>query len=712
MNISLSLQNIQDSSLQNTSISQNVSSIKANFWLENTYANVTWGALAATQATVTPNTPTGGTPATPLAPATDATKKQTPAESIQEMLQKLIAWLNIAAWVLTAMVSPVVLLIGWLMSPDWTSGDLFNLREPMYKLWVTVSNIIYFVYAILLIFIALATIFKSKNYWYQVLLPKLFLGILAVPFTWWIIQWVISLSTIITAQVLTIPHETITALQTANPNGKDWYNDRTIPKYININTILDSKKQENLDCTVENRDQNCISPQEFTQKSGGMYGPILVYAYWIFRIQDVKTIKWATAVDVASSITKIATDGLIGVIMFFVFAILTIALMVVLLVRAFKLWIYAIFSPLITFQIVLKDKWKIEWLDFPEFLRLAFLPALIWLVLSFGLIVISSVNTAFTIKWETVQPCEKLTSRPVRGDQQAKSCSTMYIMGSSNTLKQYFYNSGSETYSLSRVNFGGLELDFDGSRPIWTNPTSSDYSGFKGIFGDLIIQFIALWFLWFAFMVAMKASKAVQAAISPFEGIGSKVKDLASSSIKYMPLPVIGSINSVDRIQRKISDIRELKDAQTFEKSLAWRAQGFQAPRPEAVEAKSNMTSEVNNNHLNIDNSLGKLTVVMEKAYEGNVKKQATESWEALTNGLLSARSSDNPNKFDEKKIKEMIERLRKSGQLTEDDIKKIKINGSIDEFNKSMRDVRMQLDSDDGYAQRIVTQFEKGATT
>jgi hypothetical protein len=53
---------------------------------------------------------------------------------------------------------------GWLMSPDWTSGDLFGIRKPMYSLWVTVSNIVYFIYAILLILIALGTMFNQEKF--------------------------------------------------------------------------------------------------------------------------------------------------------------------------------------------------------------------------------------------------------------------------------------------------------------------------------------------------------------------------------------------------------------------------------------------------------------------------------------------------------------------------------------------------------------------
>ena len=82
----------------------------------------------------------------------------------------------------------------------------------MYKIWVTISNITYFIYAILLIFIALATIFGRENYAYKAMLPKLALGIILVPFTWWFVQFTISASTYITAHVLAIPHEAINSI--------------------------------------------------------------------------------------------------------------------------------------------------------------------------------------------------------------------------------------------------------------------------------------------------------------------------------------------------------------------------------------------------------------------------------------------------------------------------------------------------------------------
>ncbi len=155
----------------------------------------------------------------------------------------MIDVINSLLGILTAIVSPVIMLASWLMSPDWTSGDLFGLRAPMYKLWVVISNIVYLIYAILLIIIAIGTMFNSKNYSYKVMLPKLALGILMVPFTWWFVQWVISIAAVVTASVITIPAETITQLTATSNPQKDWWTTESIPRKINLNDPTNNGQQ-------------------------------------------------------------------------------------------------------------------------------------------------------------------------------------------------------------------------------------------------------------------------------------------------------------------------------------------------------------------------------------------------------------------------------------------------------------------------------------
>lgn len=124
-----------------------------------------------------------------------------------------------------------------------------------------------------------------------------------------------------------------------------------------------------------------------------MYGPLVIYGYSIFKFKEITTLK--SGVDIAKAVLDIVHTSIVSVIMFAVFGILVLALAAMLMVRAIKLWVYAIFSPLFTFQFVAgsammgenKDTFTIK-----EFVGLCFVPAIVGLSLSFGLIMISAVN--------------------------------------------------------------------------------------------------------------------------------------------------------------------------------------------------------------------------------------------------------------------------------------------------------------------------------
>ena len=160
------------------------------------------------------------------------------------MYESLVAGLNIILALLTIIVSPAIMLASWLMSPDWTSGDIFGMRPMIHDLWVLVANVTYFIYAILLIFIALATIFNSENYGYKKMLPKLALGILMVPLTWWFIQFTISLASLATASVMNIPAEVMTnySAKIGQADGTNWWNTGIVPKNITYDNQSTLKK--------------------------------------------------------------------------------------------------------------------------------------------------------------------------------------------------------------------------------------------------------------------------------------------------------------------------------------------------------------------------------------------------------------------------------------------------------------------------------------
>lgn len=51
------------------------------------------------------------------------------------------------------------MLAGWLLSPDWTFGEVFGLRPVFHGLWILISNVVYVVFGFMLVFVAFANIF-------------------------------------------------------------------------------------------------------------------------------------------------------------------------------------------------------------------------------------------------------------------------------------------------------------------------------------------------------------------------------------------------------------------------------------------------------------------------------------------------------------------------------------------------------------------------
>jgi len=127
-------------------------------------------------------------------------------------INTIISVLNLGIGVLTFLVTPLIMLAGWLLSPDWTFGEIFGLRPILHQLWILVSNVVYVIFGFMLVFVAFANIFggeNAKTYEMKTMLPKLVTGMLIVPFTWFIVSAVLSISNILTASVISLPMETI-----------------------------------------------------------------------------------------------------------------------------------------------------------------------------------------------------------------------------------------------------------------------------------------------------------------------------------------------------------------------------------------------------------------------------------------------------------------------------------------------------------------------
>ena len=152
-----------------------------------------------------------------------------------------------------------------------------------------------------------------------------------------------------TASVMNIPMETLMN-KTQDSATPGWYKDKLIPnriEYINDGT----KEPKKIDCKAT--PDSCMNAEQVLGKAGGIYSPLLIYGYAIFKVQDIKTLdKWS---DKINTPFQIAHQIIFGSLMFVVFGLLVLALVFMLIMRAIKLWFYAIFSPLMTLKYVIGD---------------------------------------------------------------------------------------------------------------------------------------------------------------------------------------------------------------------------------------------------------------------------------------------------------------------------------------------------------------------
>ena len=88
--------------------------------------------------------------------AAETPTKQTPEDTT---INSIISILNLGIGVLTFLITPLIMLAGWLLSPDWTFGEIFGLRPILHQLWVLISNVVYVIFGFMLVFIAFANIF-------------------------------------------------------------------------------------------------------------------------------------------------------------------------------------------------------------------------------------------------------------------------------------------------------------------------------------------------------------------------------------------------------------------------------------------------------------------------------------------------------------------------------------------------------------------------
>lgn len=90
---------------------------------------------------------------------TGDTTKSDSKETTNDVMKGLTDFANVIIKLLSIFLAPLIMLAGWLLSPDWTFGDIIGLRPILHQIWVLISNIVYVIFGFMLVGIAFANIF-------------------------------------------------------------------------------------------------------------------------------------------------------------------------------------------------------------------------------------------------------------------------------------------------------------------------------------------------------------------------------------------------------------------------------------------------------------------------------------------------------------------------------------------------------------------------
>ncbi len=244
-------------------------------------------------------------------------------------------------------------------------------------------------------------------------LPRFVTGILIVPFTWFIVSGILSITNLLTASVLRLPADILSSGIVSASADKD----KTEPTFRmpeKCTLSFDKLRQGNsssgstssasskpsevagkfFQCSEK---KNEVQFKEVLGSDRGTYGILNLYAYDIFKVDEIKKIDGVNLKSMGNIADMVIAVGLWGIFLI-VYALLMLALCFALLTRAFYLWIIAVFSPLFGLFYYLEGKGKfaeqMKNLSFTSFLSLALVPVYVSAALAFGLLFLKTAENA------------------------------------------------------------------------------------------------------------------------------------------------------------------------------------------------------------------------------------------------------------------------------------------------------------------------------
>lgn len=477
--------------------------------------------------------------------ATDTWAVPNPAgwwETTQEVQNKWWQWVIISSiqWILkvaSVIVSLMTYLATMFLSPEWINGSLFNMTYYFRQVWIIISNVVYLIFAFVLVYIAFMNIiWKWEDYGIKKILPKFIIWILIVPLSWFIVQFVLSLSAILTVSALNLPFDTFSNY--AQDMGKI-----QIPKKCTINLSEFSSSEKNTDwksdpywfikCGIwADWKEEKISLNEFlssTDSSDSIFWVIATYTYWVMSFESLDTVFKNQKIETISDLLiKTAFDA----VFFIIYLVIIVALWIVLFTRWIYIWIYIMISPLFWLMYFFDTKEWSSWFFWKftvmEFVKLALVPVFAMAALSFWMLFLYVVW-----KWMTLES----NGRDLPG--------VSITPGKESTI----------------LNIWSKKVWLEIIWPAVVTENSTDFfsslwNWALWIIGSLIIKVFGIVVLWWVMMAALQTSKVTEEIIKPLVDFWSQVWSVVKQAPMYAPIiPWWASIASLPNVGSQLNSV-------------------------------------------------------------------------------------------------------------------------------------------------------------
>jgi len=457
------------------------------------------------------------------------------ADELSELTKTIVEFSNYLIAVASTLVALLSSFIALFLEPWAINGTIFWLDIYLKDIWILISNIVYFIFAFILIAIAFMNIiWKWEQKWeLKTALPKFVIWVIIVPFTWFFVQFVLSISAFLTVSVLSLPYDTLnwtaafwekasdtkicTTYTISLFDKKPWENasDEAKEKY----------KKEKEKKELKNQIDNCPEWKLRSIKdilsgntwwntedlSGAIYWMINIYTYWVMHVDQSTQIKKSTT-DEIKTLADLGVKLILDLVFLVVFLIIMVALFLALFSRVMWLWIHAMFSPLYwLFYFLWEESWweQMKKFSIKEFISLAMVPVYVSAALSFWIIFLF-----VAAHWLSQAP-EEWMEAVLSKEWEDPAIKT-----------------GGFTLIIKWIKWNDVENDPNSPGRLFNDLFKWSWNAIWQLF--LEIFWLAI--LWIAVMAALNQSTITRQVTEPIQWFGTSVWKLIAKSPQYTPI--------------------------------------------------------------------------------------------------------------------------------------------------------------------------------